>query len=303
MRAPPDARRVRPRRRPRLRRWRDAKLRGHPTRVEDLIVDVVDPRRLSQAERAALLQRCASANMAVYRSPVTAADKELPRRLGFSSACSGSTATGWPTKTASRDHRRAQPGDAGAAGPSSPTPTARSIGTRMATTTRAAAHPLDDPALRESRPQGGENTLMDHEMAYIALRDANPALGARADGRRCDDHPGAHGRGGRGPRGAERAGVLGRPADGALHMRYTARTRSIVWKDDPATRAAAPSCSRCSTATLPYLFACRSGRHGHRGQQRAARPHRLCRPPSRPRLLYRARYLDRIAPRPACRTG
>ncbi len=29
------------------------------------------------------------------------------------------------------------------------------------------------------------------------------------------------------------------PHDGALHMRYSARQRNVIWKDDPATRQAA----------------------------------------------------------------
>jgi hypothetical protein len=46
-------------------RWRAAKLAGHPTRVEDLIVEVRDPRSLSPAEHAAILERCRRCNMAV----------------------------------------------------------------------------------------------------------------------------------------------------------------------------------------------------------------------------------------------
>ena len=49
-------------------RWRDAKRASAPRRSQDLVVDVADPRRLSEAKRQALLQRCATANMAIYRS-------------------------------------------------------------------------------------------------------------------------------------------------------------------------------------------------------------------------------------------
>ena len=42
--------------------WRDTKRARHPRRAEDLIVDVADPRALSQAERDRLLALCASAN-------------------------------------------------------------------------------------------------------------------------------------------------------------------------------------------------------------------------------------------------
>src|SRR5450755_1256594 len=64
------------------RRWRDAKRASQPRRLEDLVVDVADPCRLTAPERVALLERCASANMAIYRSPITAADKDIVIRLG-----------------------------------------------------------------------------------------------------------------------------------------------------------------------------------------------------------------------------
>jgi hypothetical protein len=45
------------------RAWRDHKLASHPAHLEDLVVEVRDPRRLSEAERSALLVRCRRANM------------------------------------------------------------------------------------------------------------------------------------------------------------------------------------------------------------------------------------------------
>jgi hypothetical protein len=57
---------------------------------------------------------------------------------------------------------------------------------------------------------GGENALLDHEIAYIQLRDANPDYIAALDAARCDDHSRAHGRRQRLPPRAERPGVRGR---------------------------------------------------------------------------------------------
>ena len=53
-----------------------------------------------------------------------------------------------------------------------PTPTGPSAGTPTATTTRAARR-IRSMILHCVRPaaEGGVNALMDHEMAYIALRD------------------------------------------------------------------------------------------------------------------------------------
>ena len=63
-------------------RWRAHKLATAPRRLDELIVDVADPSALTPQERDALLDRCARANMAVYRGPADAADASLPRALG-----------------------------------------------------------------------------------------------------------------------------------------------------------------------------------------------------------------------------
>ena len=64
------------------RRWAAAKRASHPTHARDLVVNVGDPRTLSDAEVQALLQRCAGASMAIYRSAVRVPDKDIPRLLG-----------------------------------------------------------------------------------------------------------------------------------------------------------------------------------------------------------------------------
>jgi hypothetical protein len=87
-------------------------------------------------------------------------------------------------------------------------------------------------------------------------------------------------------------------AGGRLHMRYTARTRSIEWKDDAATRAAVAALEALLAESPCVLHArldagmglvCNNVLH-----DRAA----FVDDPLRPRLLYRARYLDRVADRP-----
>ena len=64
-------------------RWRERKLARYPRRIEDLIVEVRDPRTLSDREVKEIQRVCRAANMAVYASPLAGvADKEIPRRLG-----------------------------------------------------------------------------------------------------------------------------------------------------------------------------------------------------------------------------
>jgi alpha-ketoglutarate-dependent taurine dioxygenase len=144
--------------------------------------------------------------------------------------------------------------------------------------------------------EGGESAVMDHEMAYIAMRDENPrwiaALmhpDAMTIPERLDDDGIAR---------AEQSGPVFSvdPATGVLHMRYTARTRSIVWKDDADTKEAVAFLENLLASDVPYLFRltlqpgmgllCNNVLHDRSG---------FVDDPQLPRLLYRARYLDRIS--------
>ena len=82
---------------------------------------------------------------------------------------------------------------------------------------------------------GGVNQLIDPEIVYIRLRQSNPAFVAALMHREAMVIPEN-----REPDGSIRPVSVGPvffadPATGRLQMRYTARTRSIEWRDDPAT--------------------------------------------------------------------
>jgi hypothetical protein len=57
--------------------WRTTKLDGYPARGEELIVEVKDPHRLSDAEYTALWQRIAKANMAIYATRLGESDDKV----------------------------------------------------------------------------------------------------------------------------------------------------------------------------------------------------------------------------------
>ena len=66
------------------RGWREEKLRDRPERLDDHLINIKDPRELEPSERAAILELCSRANMAVYRSPTAnIEDKDIPRLLGL----------------------------------------------------------------------------------------------------------------------------------------------------------------------------------------------------------------------------
>jgi len=100
---------------------------------------------------------------------------------------------------------------------------------------------------------GGVNQLLDPEILYIRLRDISP------DHIRALMHPDAMTI----PENHESDGTL-RPASvgpvfypdpetGRMQMRYTARTRSISWRDDPATLAAEACLRDCLAKDDPAM--------------------------------------------------
>lgn len=100
---------------------------------------------------------------------------------------------------------------------------------------------------------GGENQILDPEIAYLRLRDENP------DYIRAFMHPRAMSiPENREPDGSLRPESVGPvffsdPATGRLQMRYTARTRSIKWRDDPMTLAAAERLQDILTSGDPLI--------------------------------------------------
>ena len=148
----------------------------------------------------------------------------------------------------------------------------------------------------QSSAEGGENALLDHEIAYLLMRDENPGFiralmqpDAMTIPARVEED------------GVARADSVGpvfsvHPQSGDLHMRYTARTRSIAWKQDETTLAAVAFLEKLLDSDLPYIYRGRlepgmglvsnNVLHDRAGFSDA---------PDRKRLLYRARYYDRIA--------
>ncbi len=274
------------------RHWRAGKLAGCPRSVDELLVEVADPLHLSAAERAALLDRCARSNMAVCVSPPRAgADSEIPRRVGAQLGL----------RTLDVNYLADDDGI---------TPLAvAGSGTRSAYipyTDRAIRWHTDgyyNPPQRRIRAMilhcvqraesGGENRLLDHELAYIALRDASPSH-IRALMQPAAMTIPARSEEGEVARGDQSGPVFSVDADGTLHMRYTARTRSVSWQDDASVRAAQEALLRILEAGRHVLrlrqepgmgIVCNNVLHD-RAAFTDSQTHR--------RLVLRARYHERI---------
>ena len=283
-----------PERTPAYARWRERKLAGYPRRAEDLIVEVRDPRNLSEAEVREIQRVCRAANMAIYASPLAGlADKDIALRLG---ARLGLT----------RLHANPLADEDGISSLET-TPEKAAAGFIPYSNRRLLWHTdgyYNPPGehihafiLHCVRPAaaGGENRLLDPEIAYILLRDADPEYVRMLSAPDAMTIP-AHAADGVELRPAQTGPVFSVHA-GALHMRYTARTRSIEWRPDPTTRAAVQFLRQTLDAGSPYVFTlrlaagqglvCNNVLHDRSAFTDA---------PGQGRLVYRARYFDRVGP-------
>ncbi|MBK5967449.1 MULTISPECIES: TauD/TfdA family dioxygenase [Thiorhodovibrio] len=274
-------------------RWREEKLSRAPRDLGALVVEIKDPRQLSAAEHQALLERCQQANMAIYAS--RAGDdpsKDIPVAMGRAFGLH------------SLDHNRGADDDAITALtvqedarhrdfiPYSNRPIAWHTDGYYNTADkqiRALLLHCVQPAL-----EGGENALLDHEILYILIRDRNPAHIRALMQSDCMTIP-AHTQDGQVLRPDRTGPVFSVAADGRLHMRFTQRSRNIRWREDSATKAAVDCLNELLGSPSPWHF------HGRLKSGWGLVSNNVLHTRSgfgdgdQPRLLYRARYYERIS--------
>lgn len=280
------------------RRWREWKLAHYPTDSQRLTVSVDADAggAWSPESLAAIAAQCRRTNLAFYDLGSAPVDKEAIRALGAglglhrldSNLCAdGDGITALQTMDAGRQ--------AGYIPYSNKPLNWHTDG--YYNSPEQSVRAILMHCVRDSQ-RGGENAFFDHEIMYILLRDRNPdyiAALMEADAMTI-------------PANVEH-GVQIRPAQagpvfsvdaatGTLQMRYTARSRNIVWKDDRDTRAAVALIGELLGADTPYRIChrLRPGQgvisnnvlHNRTGfADGDAAEHR--------RLLFRARYFDRVA--------
>jgi len=236
--------------------WREQKLAHYPQHLSELLIPVVNPRTLNEAECAAIRQACARANMAIYTRqpstndtvPDTSLVTDMGRHFGLLRLDQNLYADDKGISALQVSAQRRQ---------YDYIPYSRQ---GISWHTDGYYNPLERKiramVLHCVRPatEGGENALLDHEMVYLQLRDKNPDYIAAL---MQDDVMTI-------PANIEN-GVEIRPEQGGpvfsvdahsghLHMRYTARTRSIVWKTDATTQAAVTLLENLLAGDSPYCF-------------------------------------------------
>ena len=217
-------------------RWRDKKSFAYPARISDLLIEVKDPKHLSKSEHGALLALTQKTNMAIYVSntgndPSPAIPLAIANQFGLKQINKNWLAddTGLTSlKVVDDDIRKNY------------IPyTNRLIHWHTDgyyNTPNQQIHALNLHVVQQAG-EGGENQLMDHEIAYLLLREKNPDFiralmapdvmtipaGTQADGSARPDRSGP---------------VFSITDHGNLHMRYTARSRNIKWSNAPLVKEA-----------------------------------------------------------------
>jgi len=273
--------------------WLENKLDDYPQSLDDITVEVNDPRDLSVAEFKVIRDLCRKTNMVVYAGKTgDDPDKNIPRALAEQfglkqlddnmGADDGITAL----RVVGDEWR----------------------GDYIPYTNRKISWHTDgyynslDKQIRSlllhcvsPAASGGENALLDHEMAYIRLRQANPeyirvlmeadvmTIPANIDKDGTVIRPDRHGP------------VFTIRSDGQLHMRYTARKRNIIWRQNAYVQQAVKLLEDFMKSDSPYIYRgtlqsgqgliCNNVLHNRSAFEDDDNHHRL---------LYRLRYYDRM---------
>jgi alpha-ketoglutarate-dependent taurine dioxygenase len=273
--------------------WRRDKLAQYPSRISELMVDIVDPTALTTSERSAILRILSKTNVALYRVSGKSTTKEEIRQLGLQlglhrldgNLCADEDSITSLQVVASGRHRGYIPY------------TNKPLSWHTDGYYNSLDHQIQAILMHCVTPAsiGGENALLDHEILYLLLRDEDPALISALM------HPQAMSippnmEGGEEIRGETVGPVFSVMPDGHLHMRYSARTRNITWRDDVDTQRAVMRINEILASSSSYIFRYKlkanegvisnNVLHNRSGFQDEGEVKRL---------LYRARYYDRIA--------
>ncbi|MCG6975923.1 MAG: TauD/TfdA family dioxygenase [Acidiferrobacterales bacterium] len=276
-------------------RWRDAKLERYPESAESLVVEITDAHNPGAAELAHISRVCAKTNMAIYATVAgDLEDRSIARTLGDRLGLRHLD----PNMLADEDGITSLTVVEGKSGRGYIPYSSHRLLWHTDGYYNLPEHRIRAMLLHCVRPaaEGGENMLLDPEIVYILMREADPDHIAALMQPDAMTIP-ANTETGVETREARTGPVFSiDSATGDLHMRYTARTRSIEWKPDDATRAAVTFLEELLESGSPYIFnnklsagqglVCNNVLHNRTA---------FTDNETAPRLVYRARYYERIA--------
>ena len=228
--------------------WRCKKLASYPINARKFLVNIQNPLALSFKEKQSIQSRIADYNFCIYKTEPNAVDQKTLRlfthQLGLSDpdkhlCCHDSGIS--EISTASK----------------------KEIGEYIPYTNKSINWHTDGYYndinkkifamvlhCESNALTGGENAFIDHDMVYILLRDTNPDYVHALSHERSMIIP-ENRKGDRVIRPTQIGPVFSIDPYG-LHMRYTARTRSIIWRDDKITQQAVDTLKQIMTADTVY---------------------------------------------------
>lgn len=218
------------------REWRAAKLDNYPKSATELLTEIDGLRHMSGSQKQAILASCRRANMAIYSCRDAFVERKAVRNFaGFF----GLTRIDHHLCANDDGVSELAVAENGVRGDYVPY-SSRSLSWHTDGYYNDASRRLQAVLLHcaTDAATGGRNAVLDPEIAYLRLRDANPDYIAAFEHPQCMEIPANNG-----ADGEIRPAVTGPvfwydPASGALRMRYSARKKNIRWRNDAATTAA-----------------------------------------------------------------
>ena len=276
------------------REWRDVRLVAAETAKSGDFVEISDLAAPTEAEKSELIRRCKAANLALYATSDSAGQRDKLRAFAEAFGlriAEKHRSAGGDGIVALRESDA--PGQKGYIPYSKRKMNWHTDGYYNAPDDRISAMVLhtETPA-----DDGGSNQFLDHTVTFIRLMDENPAyvtalMHPEAMTIPANEEDGSY-------RPVSVGPVFFADADtGAMQMRYTARTRSIEWRDDSLTREAVAFLQTTLETPDPMTISLRFGAgqgvlcnnvlHDRTGFDAAATAFS-------PRIVYRVRFHNRV---------
>jgi alpha-ketoglutarate-dependent taurine dioxygenase len=277
--------------------WRKWKLSNYPTQASELLVPINNPFNLSDNEKSQITQCFIRANMSIYTINIETdfTDKNIVQILG---------------KDFGLVHLDNNLGaDSDSITSLKVIEGGRKQGYIPYSNLKLSWHTdgyynLPEQQIRgvilhcvNPAAEGGENALLDHEIMYIHLRDRDPAYISALMKPNVLTIP-SNIENGIEIRGAQTGPVFSVcESTGALHMRYSARKRNIIWTDDEITSRAVNEIDDFLASDSPWILRhrlepgqgliCNNVLHNRTAFQDDEDN-------GKQRLIYRGRYYDRL---------
>jgi hypothetical protein len=270
------------------KKWREEKLAAYPGSVGDLVVELADMTAITNAEKTRVLELVELANMCVYTSG--AAELSMSSLLSLGAQL-GITDTDKSTRHSKSDEIT----DSGILGKAIPFST-RQVRWHTDATYYGSDKTIQALFLLCKRPaiEGGSNKVLDNEVLYILLRDKDPQALRILMRNDCFKY--------KNPKTGEISEQLGGKVfwtnlDGQLCHRFSFRKMDMAWSEDSEIIAARDVLESVILDESEYVI---EGRlESGMGLISNNVLHTREKPvdsddPAKKRLLYRARYYDRV---------